>query len=449
MTSIMMIDDGSIPGNTLEEKKQTLLEWYSLNIDKYYEKIEDFTFKTSFIDISPEDVRIWYKYNRNQSLQEEEQIKWDKLLTQLSNEISKFPNGCFFRLNTRSPKDAVDKFPERLEKYLDTHLKSEMTLAEQYLILRQAFIESMRIHSVEEALLLMGASSRILGDFKRALEHEDIWGMKIVIREFVEFDVRNEFRGFYFNGNLNALSQYDGNIFFNLNKEITQDRIIKFMKENGDKLQNSIIDFILTNDHVYICELNPFTSSSGSALFNWKKDEEILKNGPFEFRISETVKDDIYYKLLMGPWYKNIQDSFKRQSKKEMETIYISNTSYTKELIELRHGCSLNLFDDVKIPQIFLFGGYLIKNETLTNELWSFDLIFSKWSLISKDDIEERQKHSSVVYQNKLIIFGGERKKGWYNDLTQFEISLIFYYLNLFRFQKMGNHKNNWKSTFW
>jgi hypothetical protein len=432
MTSIMMIDDGSIPGKTLEEKKQTLLEWYSLNIDKYYEKIEDFTFKTSFIDISPEDVRIWYKYNKNQTLQDEEKIKWETLLTQLSKEISKFPNGCFFRLNTRSPKDAVDKFPERLEKYLDTHLKSEMTLSEQYLILRQAFIESMRIHSVEEALLLMGASSRILGDFKRALDHEDIWGMKIVIREFVEFDVRNEFRGFYFDGSLNALSQYDENLFFNLNKENTQERVIKFMKENGEKLQNSIIDFILTNDRVYICELNPFSSSSGSALFNWTKDEEIMKNGPFEFRISEKVKEDTYYKLLMGPWYKNIQDSFERQSQREMESIYISNTSYTKEMIGLRHGCSLNLFEDVTSPQLFLFGGYLIKNETLTNELWSFDLISYQWRLISKDEIEERQKHSSIIYQNKIIIFGGERKKGWYNDLTQFDIGLLF--SNLRRF---------------
>ena len=75
-------------------------------------------------------------------------------------------------------------------------------------------------------------------------------------------------------------------------------------------------------------------------------------------------------------------------------------------MVKVRHRSSLVLYDHFKFPKIFLFAGYLIGEEKLTNELWCFDISTLKWKLIkTKNQIEERQKQSTSKKEKQNFLF--------------------------------------------
>ena len=55
----------------------------------------------------------------------------------------------------------------------------------------------------------------------------------------------------------------------------------------------------------------------------------------------------------------------------------------------------------------YVFGGYDGKN--YLGSLYEYDFILKKWSLLLKDvkNLTERAFHTSVVYKDKMFIFGG------------------------------------------
>lgn len=42
---------------------------------------------------------------------------------------------------------------------------------------------------------------------------EEKWNLKVVLRKFIEIPIGFEFRGFVYEGKLNAISQYDSSLF--------------------------------------------------------------------------------------------------------------------------------------------------------------------------------------------------------------------------------------------
>lgn len=114
-----------------------------------------------------------------------------------------------------------------------------------------------------------------------------------------------EFRGFYANGNLNALSQY--------NHLCHYPQVVKFRNELGSlifdffnsqikhllapKFDQYVIDFAIVGDReengkfafdrIFVIELNPFLFSTDGALFSWGRERPLLEHGPFEFRVLE------------------------------------------------------------------------------------------------------------------------------------------------------------------
>jgi hypothetical protein len=50
-----------------------------------------------------------------------------------------------------------------------------------------------------------------------------------------------------------------------------------------------VVDLFVSDTKVYLIELNPFFGDTGACLFSWREsaDNEIMKSGPFEFRILE------------------------------------------------------------------------------------------------------------------------------------------------------------------
>ena len=55
---------------------------------------------------------------------------------------------------------------------------------------------------------LLRKSNRIQGDLKTCLEREET--MNLIIRQFVQFPVKNELRGFVYNGVFTVLTQQPG-----------------------------------------------------------------------------------------------------------------------------------------------------------------------------------------------------------------------------------------------
>lgn len=109
-----------------------------------------------------------------------------------------------------------------------------------------------------------------------------------------------EFRGFVYNQQFTALCQYNHQILSKRlvdRKQEFQDKIIHFWENkiapclaDHEKLKSYIVDFAITGenlDEFWVVELNPFLTSTSPNLFSWSSDMEVLKNGPFEFRIRE------------------------------------------------------------------------------------------------------------------------------------------------------------------
>lgn len=74
------------------------------------------------------------------------------------------------------------------------------------------------------------------------------------------------------------------------NKESIEKRIREFYESSvKSKLKpgndSFIIDFAVTDDRIWVIELNPFLETTDGCLFSWQKESDVLKNGPWEFRI--------------------------------------------------------------------------------------------------------------------------------------------------------------------
>lgn len=122
--------------------------------------------------------------------------------------ISKFDNGAFVRLSTRSPKDAVDKCDlEVVTLLLKDELKKELGLRE---------LKNSEDLDLNSKLKLILNSYRTISDMIRAIDNIDVspWSLKIVVREFVQIPIESEFRGIVYRGQLNALSQYYADTYF-------------------------------------------------------------------------------------------------------------------------------------------------------------------------------------------------------------------------------------------
>lgn len=111
---------------------------------------------------------------------EEENKLFSDLKDKLDESIKTFTsrgNKAFVRLSTRSPKDAVDKIPERIEPLVRKHLMpfnssplDSLDGNTKLVALRRAFFDCMQVTSASEVFGLMMYSSRAVSDIKRALD---------------------------------------------------------------------------------------------------------------------------------------------------------------------------------------------------------------------------------------------------------------------------------------
>ncbi len=181
------------------------------------------------------------------------------------------------KFSTRSPKDAVSISKE------DESLPVEIQIAKK--------IQKLCIRNGEEALSLLIRSQRIFSDismyFQYRVPHSSSGSLNLILRDWVPCHQDHEFRCFVHNRSLTAISQYHcyshfASLQHTGHVQRIRREIILFLSDVVDcfTIPSFVVD-IVVHPHTYACsiiELNPFgrTLSSGSALYNWDKDFELL-----------------------------------------------------------------------------------------------------------------------------------------------------------------------------
>lgn len=152
-------------------------------------------------------------------------------------------------------------------------------------------------HSGKEILRLLLQSDRSAVDCKRELERGEDYAMNLIIRKWVQLPINYEFRCFFTNHTINAITQYFNNCFF---QEVVdaKDKLEQLMLDEWDKVknllpfENGIVDFVvdLSKERAYIIEFNPLDLFTGDGLFDYYEDwDVIVGNKPREFRIIESL----------------------------------------------------------------------------------------------------------------------------------------------------------------
>ena len=306
----------------IEAYRQEVIE---SNIETWLEPLGEHTFQTYFVPLEEEDaIALKLNYHndsktpsdiedtmtpeaiteRISNLKAKVQAKIDEVLDDVKkdNIPGQAQDGVFIKMSSRSAKDSP-VYSEGLKKlyleYMSTCKERDVNAKAQGLL--HAATKLLKVSSAETAFQFFTKSERIAQDMEVALaKRGEDFQMNVVIRRWTDIDIDMEFRGFYNNGKLTALSQYNYIVVFDRlleegRKEKIQQQIVEFfdseIKPRLDAVgfKRYIVDFALTgenNDRIYVIELNPFLSSTDSALFSWKKEQPLLENGPFEFRLT-------------------------------------------------------------------------------------------------------------------------------------------------------------------
>jgi len=208
---------------------------------------------------------------------------------------------CFVRLTTRSPKDAILVDDDLMDQYVikeltkveDFENANEVTIAIWF-----SMLKALVVKNGKEALNLFMKSDRVREDCRREIGREEDYDMTVIIRKWVDIPCQLEVRGFVTNRNLNALTQYYDNCFLEElvdRKNELEEKIFRCWEEIKDLLpfENAIVDFCLDeNDNAILLEINPFDTFTGSGLFCYIQDWEVITGrAKFEFRVIEDVND--------------------------------------------------------------------------------------------------------------------------------------------------------------
>lgn len=282
-----------------EQQKFDKLDWA---VEGWYEAIKEFTFETRFVELPPEAVQALLRAHDARSaqrtLEPAHATVVEQLREQVEEAIEALGGAAFVRISTLSPKDAVKWQSEKLKGLLEAELEGAAAGDEdaEIIAINMACCLACRVTNGAEAMDLLIRSDRVDRHLATRREEEgDELSVNIVIRKWLDFRPELEFRGFVYDRQLTAVTHYYKFCFVREaveKKEAIAQQIRSFYEE---KLRDTIpastyaIDFALLPDgQLIVVELNPFAPNTSPGLFDWTKDEDVLKGvKPFEFRLLE------------------------------------------------------------------------------------------------------------------------------------------------------------------
>jgi hypothetical protein len=147
---------------------------------------------------------------------------------------------------------------------------------------------------------LLLRSNRVRMDLGQDTAYKNFFKSCIVIRRYdTSIDPSLEFRAFVRNHRLTAVSQYEEFYYPHLPplKNTLKSTLVDFFDNQVSPIiatskclpASYVVDFAVINGVPKVIEINPFHSNTAGSLFSWKKDREIILNGPLEFRIVESA----------------------------------------------------------------------------------------------------------------------------------------------------------------
>ena len=309
-------------------------EHIPFDVEAWYSILQSQTFYTEFIPISPSIARAFVnfyqtRYNSKQllnsadlsSIQTIQQELKEKIFQSSSNRFH--VDGCFIRLSSRSPKDGTPLDPhvlprlyhEQLNKlqaaHPDEYGSAENRANMQLIAYSNAQFYTLKVTNEVEAMNLILSSERVFIDLLRALDCQHVldnvannthhiklydWNDSIIIRQWnSSLRPAMEFRCFVYQSKLTAISQYnqycrfyhlqDGSLLQRIKVAIVeywQRKVQPLLGPCNDTYMNYVVDIGLLESEgsnefdCIVIELNPFASTTGGSLFDWKVDHDQL-----------------------------------------------------------------------------------------------------------------------------------------------------------------------------
>lgn len=332
---------------TPEESIQIYERYFDSGAQNWYPPFIDITFETIFIPLSRSNAKSiilhHQKFNENPLYSLPPNSDLEPLLSSITNSLKKANwKQSFVKLSTRSPKDSI-KILARGLKTLETQIGD--TIEEKknfanhdynYKIAKfsQCVQDNFFISSGEEALDVLISSERVFEDLEYAFANEVAYpfektGLHLILREWSQsIPITSEFRGFVWEGSLNAIGQYYHSLYFPEligKKEEIQEKLKNFFTEKIQKkltedLKCCIVDFAILNENtIKLIEINPF---DGKALASLKgstglfdldnpNDLKVVQKGPLELRIRENALSDGEIKMKLNvTWKETIKSYF-------------------------------------------------------------------------------------------------------------------------------------------
>ncbi|KAL4222897.1 hypothetical protein ACF0H5_018937 [Mactra antiquata] len=323
----------------IKDYEKSVLE---VNTEKWIDLLKDETFPTILCPFKLEAAKVFINiYERlylnkdstvvcnidwRETLTDEERSCMDELIVDLQKSMDVFcaKGYAFVKTSSRSAKDApmVQKhFKDLYKQELESHPVENRTENVQITCLLKAAFIALRVKTAEEVVDMFIRSERIYQDLLLACVNQlSLYDEHFVIRQFVDIDVDMEFRGFVYDYNLVALSQY--------NYAIYSERLAKGKEKYGQMItdyfeksvrpkllgsnfpKNSIVDFAICDEgsKIWVIEVNPFYETTDGALFSWNKERDILEGAQgFVFRITEKVRPGA--KTILPQSVKNLIDA--------------------------------------------------------------------------------------------------------------------------------------------
>ena len=161
------------------------------------------------------DPTISIETDLREHIDDQEQSILDRLSTRLGEAMKPFTTDgfAFVKTSSRSAKDAPlvqRSFKELYIDELNRHAEEQLTENTQITCLLKAAFLALRVKSAGEVLDMFLRSQRIYQDLYLAVINQpEKYNENFVIRKFFEIDIDMEFRGFVFENELVALSQYN------------------------------------------------------------------------------------------------------------------------------------------------------------------------------------------------------------------------------------------------
>ena len=301
------------------------------NIETWEAHLASLTFRTKYMAMSVEDAQTFllvteHREQPGYQLPEAHRSRLSEMERRLQaviDEESWGSRGVFVKTSSRSAKDAAVARKKLVDVY-KAHTRQlaggrgPYSVNQKLIGLLHAGTQMLKCLTARDAFEMLTQSERIEQDMRLALtvhERNGHWDQHLVVREWHDIDVSQEWRCFVKHRRVTAISQYNYLPCFPdllAHRAYLTDLLLAFLNDTAIPalpdtpiFQDMVVDVAVTGDvyhqpKLWVIELNPYLSSTDGALFSWTHDLDLLTGKlPFELRLTEKESPGVQTSMLI------------------------------------------------------------------------------------------------------------------------------------------------------